>query len=37
MSDVIHDLLLPETDRGTVTQWVSAGLVWTVVLIVTRG
>lgn len=37
MSDVIHDLLLPETDRGAITQWVIAGLVWTVVLIVTRG
>lgn len=32
----LHDLLLPETDRGAVTQWVVGALFWVVVLVATR-
>jgi hypothetical protein len=34
--DLLLDLLLPETDRGAVTQWIVMGVVWLVVLVSTR-
>lgn len=37
MGELLHDLVLPETDRGAVTQWVVAAVFWGVVLIGTRG
>ncbi len=37
MGDLLLDLLLPETDRGAVTQWIVMGVVWVCVLLATRG
>jgi len=36
MGELVLDLLLPETDRGAVTQWIVMGVVWAVVLVATR-
>lgn len=36
MGELLQDLLLPETDRGAVTQWVVAAVFWATVLVVTR-
>lgn len=33
MRELILDFLLPETDRGAVTQWIVMGAVWVVVLL----
>ena len=37
VDDLFLDLLLPETDRGAITQWVVMAIVWTGVLLATRG
>ena len=36
MGELIRDLLLPETDRGAVTQWIVMALLWSLVLFGTR-
>ena len=36
MGELLLDLLLPETDRGAVTQWVVMGIVWLTVMGTTR-
>lgn len=32
MGELIRDFLLPETDRGAVTQWIVMAGIWLVVL-----
>lgn len=33
MGELLRDFLLPETDRGAVTQWIVMGVLWAVVLL----
>lgn len=37
MGELVLDLLLPETDRGAVTQWIVMAVVWAVVFVLARG
>jgi len=37
VDELLLDLLLPETDRGAIIQWVVMAIVWTGVLFVARG
>ena len=36
MGEFLLDLLLPETDRGAITQWIVMSLVWVLVFWVLR-
>lgn len=36
MGELLHDLALPETDRGAVIQWIVAALVFGVAFVATR-
>ena len=36
MGDALLDFLLPETDRGAITQWIVMGVLWAAALVATR-